>query len=100
MEEELNLSPVETKTAVHSSIIVGIAALMASFVPILPFLLFPRDQATIAALFLSGLILFLTGVYEAKTYVGNWWKNGFQMLLIGLGAALVGFLIGNIFRVS
>lgn len=100
MEEELNLSPIETKTVVRSSIIVGIAALMASFIPVFPFIFLSHDNATLTALLLSGLILFLTGVYEAKTYVGNWWKNGLQMLLIGLGAAIVGFLIGNIFRVK
>lgn len=100
MEEELNLSPVETKSAVQSSIIVGIAALMASFVPILPFFFLSHSQAAAAALLLSGAILFLTGVYEAKTYVGNWWKNGMQMLFIGLGAALIGFIIGNIFRIT
>lgn len=100
MEEELNLSPVETKAAVQSSIIVGIAALIASFVPIFPFFFLSHNQAALAALILSGTILFLTGVYEAKTYVGNWWKNGFKMLLIGLGAAIVGFLIGKIFRVT
>ncbi|MFZ2664065.1 MAG: VIT1/CCC1 transporter family protein [Patescibacteria group bacterium] len=98
--EELGLSQIETKTILSSSAIVGVAALVASFIPILPFFFLPHGTAILASLTLSGLALFTIGAYEAKTYVGNWLKNGFQMLIIGLGAAFIGFLIGNIFKVE
>lgn len=52
------------------------------------------------SLAVSGLVLFGVGAYKAKTYVGSWWKSGLQMLLIGTGAAIVGFLIGLIFHSS
>jgi len=38
------------------------------------------------------------GVYSAVTLVGDWRKIGLKMLVIGLGAAGVGFLIGNLFH--
>lgn len=52
------------------------------------------------SLILSGAVLFGVGVYKAKTYVGSPWKSGFQMLVIGMGAAIVGFIIGKIFRID
>lgn len=99
MNEELSLNPIDTSTILRTSLTVGMATVLASLIPIWPFLFFPRGLADAVALLVSGLILFLVGVYEAKTYVGTWWKNGFKMLLIGLGAAVIGFLIGKIFQV-
>ena len=49
---------------------------------------------------LSALVLFGVGVYSAVTLVGDWRKSGLKMLVIGLGAAGVGFLIGNLFHAA
>jgi len=54
--------------------------------------------AVIAAIALSGLALFVVGVYSAKTLIGDWRKSGLQMVAIGLGAAALGFLIGRLFH--
>jgi len=32
------------------------------------------------------------------TLVGDWRKKGLQMVAIGLGAAAIGFVIGNLFH--
>lgn len=98
--EELNLEEQDQTIIVKSSTTVGLAALFASFVPILPFFFLPHTSAVIVCLVLSGITLFTLGAYEAKTYVGSWKKNGLQMLVIGMGAALIGFFIGKIFQVS
>jgi VIT1/CCC1 family predicted Fe2+/Mn2+ transporter len=44
---------------------------------------------------LSGIVLFLIGVYEAKTTVGSFWRSGLELAAIGLTAGLAGFLIGH-----
>ena len=54
----------------------------------------------ILAIVLSGLVLFGVGVYSAVTLAGDWRKSGAKMLVIGLGAAGVGFLIGNLFHAA
>jgi predicted membrane protein (TIGR00267 family) len=97
MAEELGLRQVKTQAVLLTSVVVGVAALVASFVPIAPFFFLDRPQAIIAALIASTFCLFAIGVYEAKTYVGNWFKHGLQMAVIGMGAALAGFLIGRVF---
>ncbi|MBI4099431.1 VIT1/CCC1 transporter family protein [Candidatus Microgenomates bacterium] len=99
MAEELNLEPVDANSIVRQSFIVGVAALIASFVPIWPFIFFAPQLAVPVSLVVSAVTLFFAGAYEAKTFVGVWWKKGGQMVLIGLGAALAGFSIGKIFQV-
>jgi VIT1/CCC1 family predicted Fe2+/Mn2+ transporter len=46
------------------------------------------------------LALFGVGVYQARTYIGDWRKTGLQFVLIGLGAALLGYLAGSLFHVN
>ena len=46
------------------------------------------------------MVLFGVGVYSAKTLVGDWRKSGLQMMVIGLGAAGVGFLVGRLFQAA
>ena len=43
------------------------------------------------------VVLFLVGVYKAKMTVGNMGKTGIQMVIIGMSAAIAGYLIGNFF---
>jgi hypothetical protein len=45
---------------------------------------------------LSAVALFGVGVYSAVTLVGDWRRSRLKMLVIELGAAGVGFLIGNL----
>lgn len=98
--EELSLEKVDRSSLLKISATVGVTALIAAFVPVFPFFFFTHAQAMIVSLATSCLVLFAIGAYEAKTYVGSWLKNGLQIMTIGMGAALVGFLIGKIFKVN
>lgn len=98
MTDELGMEPVEMKNIVKSSFLVGLSAVVGSVIPILPFFFLIGKPAVIISLIISGCTLFAVGVYQAKIMVGNLWKSGLQMMTIGLGSALVGFLIGNLFK--
>lgn len=100
MNEELGLFPINTTTVLRSSLIVGLAAVFGSLIPIIPFFFLDRSIAIPVSLVTSTTALFLVGVYEARTFVGLWWKKGLQMAAIGMGAALVGFAIGKYFTVQ
>jgi VIT1/CCC1 family predicted Fe2+/Mn2+ transporter len=99
MKEELGLS----KAFIHpvkSAIVVGLAALMGSFIPLISFFFLPISTAIIASLIISALALFVTGAIEGKMTIGRWIKNGFQLMIIGMAAAGIGFLIGKWLGVS
>jgi VIT1/CCC1 family predicted Fe2+/Mn2+ transporter len=98
MTDELGLEPVEMENIVKSAFLVGLSAVIGSLIPVLPFFFFIGKPAVVISLIISGCSLFAVGVYQAKMMVGNLWKSGLQMTVIGLGSALVGFLIGNLFK--
>lgn len=99
-KEELGLEKVDKSTLLRISATVGIAALVASFVPVTPFFFLSHTPAIIVCLIASAVALFTIGAYEAKTYVGSWTRSGIQLMFIGLAAAVIGFLIGKIFQVN
>jgi vacuolar iron transporter family protein len=100
MDEELHLQPVETPDILRSAIVITGATLIGHLIPLLPFVWLPRTTALILAIVLSALVLFGVGSYEAVTLVGDWRKKGIQMVMIGLGAAAIGFLIGRLFHTA
>lgn len=100
MTEELHLQPVNKKNALRSAFIVGMSALVGSFVPLVPFFLFPTPISTPLALIISTVTLFILGAYKAHITVGKWYKSGAQIAIIGMVSALIGFFIGKLFNVA
>ncbi len=99
MNEELRLQPVENSKIFRSSAVIFVATLIGHLIPLRPFVWLARTPALILAIVLSALALFGVGVYSAVTLVG-WRKSGLKMVLIGLGAAAVGFVIGRLFNTA
>jgi predicted membrane protein (TIGR00267 family) len=100
LEEERHLQPVANQDIMRSSVIITLATLIGHLVPLLPFVFLDRSPALILAVILSGVVLFGVGAYQALTRLGSWWKQGVRMVLIGLGAAALGFAIGHLFHAS
>ena len=113
MSEELGLKN-KAEEPLRSGIRVFVAALVGSLVPILPFLFLPLEPAvqvhlwdlairlppaSIGALLLSGGALFITGVYKSKFTLVSWKRSGLELTIIGLVAAVGGYLVGIAFTV-
>jgi vacuolar iron transporter family protein len=97
VSQELHLEPVETPRILRSAVVIFLATLVGHLIPLLPFLWLPRSTALILALALSAVALFGVGVYSALRLVGDWRRNGVEFVIIGLGAAAVGFVVGRLF---
>jgi VIT1/CCC1 family predicted Fe2+/Mn2+ transporter len=100
MDEELHLQPVQSRAIMRSAALITLATLIGHLIPLLPFAWLPRSTALITAFILSAAVLFGVGAYSALTLVGDWRRKGLQMVVIGLGAAAVGFLIGRLFHAA
>lgn len=98
MAEELQIVPIDTKDVLKSSIIVTIATTIGHLIPVAPFFFMDPKMGLITAIVISTLTLFAVGIYQALTLVGSWWKSGLRMVIIGMGAALLGFIIAKIFH--
>jgi vacuolar iron transporter family protein len=100
MDEELHLEPVQTSKVVRGAVVVFIATLIGHLIPLAPFFLLALHPALTVAIVVSGVVLFGVGAYQAKSMVGDWKASGLKMLIIGLGAAALGFLVGRLFHTA
>jgi VIT1/CCC1 family predicted Fe2+/Mn2+ transporter len=105
MRDELHLSPVSGQGAVGRALVTGVATLIGSLIPLIPFLFVPLfgisvTAATIMAVPLCAVVLFAVGAYKAVTLVGDWRVSGLQMLVIGMVSAAAGYGIGRLLHVS
>jgi len=98
LSEELHIFPERFGNPLKDAVVVGIAAIVGSFVPLIPFMFLSVKSAIIVSLISSLIILFITGAIKAKVTIGDWKKAGVEMAAIGMGAAIVGFLIGWLFN--
>lgn len=99
MAEEHQLNPIDRRQALRSAVIVGIAAIVGSLIPLVPFLFLPVGSSMLASILVSALVLFVFGVFKARLTVGNPGKSGLELALIGTVSALVGYAVGAIFKV-
>jgi len=97
MSFELRLTPVEESAPRESGLLVGGATVFGHLIPLVPFFFVGNDillGAAMSILF-SAVALFGTGWYEARVTQGIWYRNGLQMVSIGLAGGLAGYLIGR-----
>lgn len=99
MAEEHQLQPVNRKHALRSAIIVGVAAVIGSLIPLIPFMFVPISAAMVISISLSAFVLFTVGVVKARMTVGHPGKSGIEMAAIGITSALVGYAVGVLLKV-
>ena len=80
--------------------VITVATLIGHLIPLLPFVWLSRTPALVIAVVLSAVALFGVGVYSAVTLVGDWRRSGLRFVVIGLGAAAIGFAIGRLFHAA
>ncbi len=98
MKEELDLLPVDKHDVYIYSLTVGLSTLVGALLPLIPYFFLSVHPALIGSLVLSVVILAAVGVYKAISTLGNPIKSALQMVLIGIGAAIAGYLIGLLFK--
>ncbi len=97
MTEELHMFPEDYEKPGKSAITVGVSAIIGSLIPLMPFVFLAPLQAMIASVIVSAGALFATGGVKGKVTLGSWKRSGVEMALIGLLAAIVGYIIGLLF---
>ncbi len=98
MSEEFQMTPPERSQALVSGLVVGVAALAGSLIPLAPFFFLAVTPSIWVSLGVAALTLFAVGAYKARVTVGRPFKSGLQMALIGIVSALVGYVVGMFFR--
>jgi len=99
MSEEFQMSPPEKSHALNSGLVVGLAAIIGSLIPLAPFFFLDVTSSIWTSISISGVTLFVVGFYKARITIGKPFRSGLQMTIIGILSALAGYLIGLLFKV-
>ncbi len=100
MAEGTELAFATRRQIVWQSFVTFLAALTGSFVPLIPyFFIADTHTALIYSLLASAVVLFTVGAYSTYRHVRKPLRGGLQLMLIGMTAALIGYLIGILFKV-
>jgi VIT1/CCC1 family predicted Fe2+/Mn2+ transporter len=99
MAEEHQLSAKDRGVALRSALVVGLAAIIGSLIPLAPFAVLSVRMGIWASILISALVLFVVGVYKARVTVGHPGKSGLEMAVIGTVSALVGYAVGALLKV-
>ncbi len=94
MAEEHGLPPVN-RSATHSALATFAAFVLCGMVPVTPFVLGLPHAAWLAAA-MTAATFFAIGSIRSKWSPKMWWRAGMETLLIGLAAAGVAYLVGDV----
>lgn len=94
MAEEHQLSPVPLRRSLAAAVIVGVASLLGSLVPLAPFVVLDGRAAIVGAVAVAGLSLFTLGALKARSTVGSWLREGATLMAIGLVSAALAWAVG------
>ena len=94
-EEYMNKSSVSERPSVIAAIFMFISCVLASLIPLIPYMIFASSSALIVSVCLSILALFIVGISSAHfSRLPMLWR-GMRMALLGGAAIVVGVAIGT-----
>lgn len=91
--ESENTNP---KVAIVGGVIMFVSYLIAGFIPLLPYLVAPRETALWLSIGFSLIALFALGAVSAKMLKNKLWPSGIRMLILGGLAIAIGIVVGKI----
>jgi vacuolar iron transporter family protein len=94
LKEELGLGQEVFENPIRIGLIVGLGFLAGSIIPVLPYLFLDAGPALLTATIASIIFLFAAGAFRSKITKLNWIQSGFEMLVIGMSAAAIGYFLG------
>ncbi len=96
--EELGIDPETPEHPLQEGVTTGIATALGAVIPILPFIFLPGQAAVWAGIIISMLAHFLVGASRAVFTGRPAIRSGFEMFVVGMGVALLTYLLGLFFK--
>jgi VIT1/CCC1 family predicted Fe2+/Mn2+ transporter len=94
--KELGIEPEPPGTPVGDALFVGLSYLAAAAVPLFPYFFLNGEVAILTSILVTLLALFCIGLLKARFALLPYLKSGLQVLLVGAGSGIGGYLLGNI----
>jgi predicted membrane protein (TIGR00267 family) len=99
VREELEISPA-AMTPLKDGVMTGLATAFGAAIPVLPFFIFDFTLAIWFSFAVSMLAHFGVGAARSFFTGRGVLRSGFDMFIVGLGVAMVGYLIGDLMNRS
>lgn len=96
VEKELGLRVEEFQTPWRNGLVMGVSFIVSALVPIVPYLFLAAIPALVVSVVLTILALFGIGVGKASVSQRSYWRSGFEVVAIGLAAAVATYLLGTL----
>lgn len=100
MAEELRAFPEQYGDPFRSGVVVGLASIVGSLIPVMPFFFLPVQPSVWLSLAVCTLALFAVGAIKAKLTIGKWWQAGIELAAIGMAAAIGSYFIGLLLGIT
>ncbi len=92
--EELGLSEATFPNPWRSAISATISTALGAFIPVLPFFFLTGVTALVASFVISTAAHFAVGASKVIVTGRSWWKSGAEMTVVGLGEAIITYILG------
>lgn len=92
--EELGLSEASFPNPWRAAISATISTALGAFIPVTPFFFMSGIPALATSFVISTLAHFLVGASKVIVTGRSWWKSGAEMTVVGLGEAIVTYILG------
>jgi len=95
-KEEYEVISSKLDSPIKSAGVMGLSFVVGAFIPILPYLFINSIySALILSVVFTVLALFAFGALKTIYTGTSWVKSGFEMMIVGVVAALLGYVVGN-----
>jgi VIT1/CCC1 family predicted Fe2+/Mn2+ transporter len=94
-QKELGIDPEPQKTPIGDAAIMGFSYLLAAGIPLFPYFFMSGPPAIVMSILVTLAALFGIGLLKAKFAALHYLKSGFQVMLIGAGAGIGGYFLGQ-----
>ena len=99
VQKKVGISKEKLDLPVKNALTMFFSFLVGSFFPIAPFIFLNSSSwAPVLAVILTVIALFLVGWAKTVYTKLNWLKSGLEIVFIGIGAGILGYLVGLILR--
>lgn len=96
-KEEYAVIESKLDSPIKSAGVMGLSFVVGAFIPILPYLFINLvSSALILSVIFTVLALFVFGALKTIYTGTNWVRSGFEMMIVGVFASLLGYVVGNL----
>ena len=97
IQKRLKLNPERFDHPLKNALAMFLAFFLGGLFPIFPFFFSAGVNTIIMSGILAISMLFIVGVLKSRVSHRDWIKSGLEMVILGAGAGVIGYLVGLVF---